>query len=267
MKKNYFTITLFSCFLILCSITSKAQNINFTIDTAVDTGTNITETIVIGIDTYVLTIDHQQNVEELDNLGGGDLIFFLGSGSASTPFVLNITRNGILTNFNLNNIDYDTLGDGTISLTNQNDDFISAPTTYLLGSGTLMITNATNAMGITQINIIPGAGDIDALNDFGFHNIDVDVLNTLSTEAFIVLDNKVKIYPNPSNGNITIKNSGIALNKVQISDLNGRIIFDEDLNGIIEDKELNLRSKLFSGMYLMTLTSNNTSIVKKLIIE
>ncbi|MGB6269766.1 MAG: T9SS type A sorting domain-containing protein [Olleya sp.] len=92
------------------------------------------------------------------------------------------------------------------------------------------------------------------------------MLNTLSTEEF-GLDTALSLYPNPSNGNITIKNSGIALDKVEISDLNGRVVFNQDLNGIKEDKELNLSSKLSSGMYLMTLTSNNASTVKKLIIE
>ena len=92
------------------------------------------------------------------------------------------------------------------------------------------------------------------------------VSSTLSNQDFD-LDSDFSIFPNPSNGNITIKNSGIALDKVEISDLNGRIVFNQDLNGIKEDKALNLSSKLSSGMYLMTLTSNNASTVKKLIIE
>jgi len=92
------------------------------------------------------------------------------------------------------------------------------------------------------------------------------VSSTLSNQDFD-LDNDFSIFPNPSNGNITIKNSGIALDRVEISDLNGRVVFNQDLNGIREDKALNLSSKLSSGMYLMTLTSNNASTVKKLIIE
>lgn len=271
MKKNYtlkklILDSIMLCFLLLLtSYRAIAQNINFTIDTAVDTGTLITETIVVGPDTYVLTVDHQQDVEELDNLGGGDLIFFLGSGNALNPFTLNITRNGNPTSFKLNGIDYDALGAGQISLTNQNGDIISAFTNYTVGAGALTITNPANALNISQVNIIPL--DNNDLNDFGFHNIDVTMGATLGLNEAVLLENSISIVPNPSNGNVTIKNSGIAVDKVQVSDLNGRVVFSQNLNGMTEDKELNLSSKLSSGMYLMNLTSNNASTVKKLIIE
>ncbi|MEM5563701.1 T9SS type A sorting domain-containing protein [Psychroserpens sp. AS72] len=164
MKKIYILLILISSF---CS----AQNINFTIDTAVDNGTSITETIVVGLDTYILTVFHSGN-EELDDIGGGDLIFYLSAIDPLTPHMLSITKNGTPTNFNLNSIDYDTLAAGTISLTNQDGDFISNPTAYSLGAGTLTITNPANGLDISQININPT--DNDDLNDFGFHNINVD---------------------------------------------------------------------------------------------
>ena len=167
MKKLYILLMLISS---ICT----AQNLNFTIDTAVDNGSSITETIVSGGNTFVLLIDHVQDVEELDNLGGGDLIFFLGSGSSSAPFVLSITRNGNAADFNLNGIDYDTLGAGIISVTNQNGGFISSATAYPTGAGSILITNAANALGISQININPGG--IADLNNFGFHNINVTMI-------------------------------------------------------------------------------------------
>ncbi|WP_452597748.1 T9SS type A sorting domain-containing protein [Pontimicrobium sp. MEBiC01747] len=100
-----------------------------------------------------------------------------------------------------------------------------------------------------------------------FDDISVDaVSSTLSTENF-TLDNAFTVTPNPSNGLITIGNSGIALDKVQVSDLNGRVVATYNLNGMTESKTLNLSSVLSSGMYLMTLTSNEASTVKKLIIK
>ena len=150
----------------------SAQNINFTIDSAVDNGSTITETIMIGADVYVLTVNHSGN-EELDNLGGGDLIFFLSAIDPLTPHRLSITKNGDAVNFDLNSIDYDTLGAGFIALTNQDAAVISSATNYNVGAGTLTITNPANAIAITQINIIPA--DNDDLNDFGFHNINVDI--------------------------------------------------------------------------------------------
>lgn len=89
--------------------------------------------------------------------------------------------------------------------------------------------------------------------------------STLNTTEF-TLDNSISLYPNPSNGKITIRNSGIPLDKLQISDLNGRIVAKYDLNGNTESKEFNL-DILSSGMYLITITSKNTSVIKKIVIN
>lgn len=90
---------------------------------------------------------------------------------------------------------------------------------------------------------------------------------TLSTASFD-LNDSIVVYPNPSNGVITIKNSGVALNKAVITDVNGRTIAGYDLNGTTEDKSFDLRSLVSSGLYFMTISSENgSSIVKKIIIE
>lgn len=252
------------CLLLLSSYTVIAQNINFTIDTAVDNGTSITETIVVGPDTYVLTVFHSGN-EELDNLGGGDLIFYLSAIDPLTPHMLTITRNGNPSAFNLNSIDYDTLGAGQISLTNQNDDTISAFTNYAVGAGTLTITNPTNTLNISQVNIIPF--DNDDLNDFGFHNINVDMGATLGLNEAVLLEDSISIIPNPSNGNVIIKNAGITLQKAVVTDLNGRVVVSYDFEDITGNQDLEMNSKLSSGMYIMTISSDKAQVTKKLIIE
>ncbi|WP_460220695.1 T9SS type A sorting domain-containing protein [Psychroserpens sp. MEBiC05023] len=271
MKKyyNYSQKLLFSimfwCLLLLTSLNSIAQpNLNFTIDTAVDNGNVITETIIDEGDTYVLTVAHSGN-EELDNLGGGDLVFFLSAIDPLTPHVLTITKNGEPTSFKLNSIDYDTLGAGTISVRNQNDEIISAPTLYPFGAGTLFISNPSNGFDITEIKIFPT--DTDDLNDFGFHNINIDILDTLGVDEKALLNKHVSIYPNPSNGNITIENSVVLLEQILVSDLNGRKIVSYNLNGVIGNLDMEMYSVLNSGMYLMTISTENTSITKKLIIN
>ena len=262
-KKSLFG-TMVWCFSLFISFNSVAQNLNFTIDTAVDNGTNITETITLGPDTYVLTVAHSGN-EELDNLGGGDLVFFLSAIDPLTPHVLTITKNGELVNFKLNSIDYDTLGAGTISVRNQDDEIISAPTAYPLGAGTLFISNPSNGFDITEIKIFPT--DTDDLNDFGFHNINIDILDTLGVDESTLLDNYVSVFPNPSNGDLTVKNTTIALEKITVSDLNGRTVFTKDLDGVIGNVDLNMSSKLSTGVYLMTVASKDGSAVKKITIN
>ncbi|PWI29049.1 hypothetical protein DI383_13895 [Flavobacteriaceae bacterium LYZ1037] len=89
---------------------------------------------------------------------------------------------------------------------------------------------------------------------------------TLSTET-LDLNSSISVYPNPSNGAVTIKNSGIALNNAVVTDINGRVIKSFNLNGMTQDKQLDLRSMVSSGIYFMTISSENGSIVKKLIIK
>ncbi|WP_052467073.1 T9SS type A sorting domain-containing protein [Psychroserpens damuponensis] len=91
-------------------------------------------------------------------------------------------------------------------------------------------------------------------------------ISTLSTNTFDI-GNKLSMYPNPSNGIITIKNAGVVLDKVVISDLNGRQIQAFDLNGMTQDKDLDLRSVVSSGMYFVTISSESASTVKKIIIN
>nr|WP_321246700.1 T9SS type A sorting domain-containing protein [uncultured Psychroserpens sp.] len=262
--KNSLVGTGFWCLFMLSGYFGIAQNLNFTIDTAIDNGTSITETIVSGGDTYVLTVFHSGN-EELDNIGGGDLIFFLSAIDPLTPYTLSIKKNGELINFKLNSIDYDTLGQGTISVTNQDDEEISAPTTYAVGIGSLFISNPSNGFDITEIKIIP-TGVLD-LNNFGFHNINIDVLDTLDVNESSLLDTQVSVFPNPSNGNITIKNSNIALENAVVTDLNGRTIASYSLNGITGNQDLKMSSVLSTGLYLMTISSKNGSTTKKISIK
>ncbi len=87
--------------------------------------------------------------------------------------------------------------------------------------------------------------------------------STLSNEEF--LRNSFSVYPNPSNGNITIRNSGVALQNVTITDLNGRTVSTNEMNGVTTNVDLNL--KLTTGIYLMKLTSNDASTIKKIIIK
>ena len=265
-KKTISSSMMLCCILLLTSYTIIGQSLNFTIDTAVDNGTSITETLTVGSDTYVLLIDIAgSGAETLFDLGGGDVVFYFGSGVTINTFIITLTKNGNPTNFKLDGIDYDTVEDGFMSILNQDDAEISSNQEYVVGTGAVPITNVANAADITAFKIIQP--DVSDNTDFAYHNINVDVIGTLNTNEFSSLDNSVSVFPNPSNGNITIKSSGIVLKKVFITDINGRTIANFELNGITKHKELDLSSTLSSGIYLMTLKSENVSTVKKLIIE
>tara|TARA_R110002126_G_scaffold93138_8_gene220836 strand:- start:3677 stop:4402 length:726 start_codon:yes stop_codon:yes gene_type:complete len=240
-------------------------------DTAIDDGTNtviLTETITQGSDVFVLSINHPGD-ETLDDLGGGDLVVYIGTGGSvlNESYIISLTKNNVPFSFTLNSLDYDTLEEGNISLENQADLVITPNTLYALGAGTITPTITANATNISSFKITPNdTNSSNELNDFGFHNFNLTVSATLSNNNF-ELNQNISVYPNPSKGIFTIKNSSIALDKVMVSDLNGRIIKSYDLNGITADKELDLSSELTSGLYFMSISSKSTTVVKKIIIK
>lgn len=88
-------------------------------------------------------------------------------------------------------------------------------------------------------------------------------LMTLSTDEFT--GRSFSLYPNPSNGNITIRNAGVALQNITITDVNGRTVGSYEMNGVTGNADLSLN--LNTGMYFVKLTSDNASTTKKLIIK
>lgn len=123
----------------------------------------------------------------------------------------------------------------------------------------IALTNPANYVGANAIIDAPYNALVAAIPD----KLNI---TTLSTNEFD-FDNLVSVFPNPSNGKVTIKNSGIALNSAIVTDINGRTVSSIDLEGTTVDRELNLSSVLSTGMYFMTISSDDASTVKKIIIK
>lgn len=135
-----------------------------------------------------------------------------------------------------------------------------------LGAGSINIDNPSNSVNIESFTITPT--DTDDLNDFGFHNINITVLGeTLSEIDNEELDTLVLVYPNPSNGVFTIKNSGVSLQSIQVVDLNGRLISDISINDGLSSQEIDLRNTLATGIYLLKIQTLNATTIKKIVIE
>lgn len=89
---------------------------------------------------------------------------------------------------------------------------------------------------------------------------------TLSTDLFDSGDEDFSIYPNPSNGKITVRNRGIAIKNITITDINGRTLEVHELNDFKGNIDLSMNLK--AGAYFVTLISNDdASTTKKLIIK
>jgi len=84
--------------------------------------------------------------------------------------------------------------------------------------------------------------------------------NTLSNDEFQVVD--FSLYPNPTTtGFVTITNRNSAPISVEVYDLVGKQVISNTITN-----ELNV-SSLTSGMYIVKLSQNNTTVTKKLVIK
>lgn len=167
--------------------------------------------------------------------GGFQTIINTGGTSVDNRYYYDSDNNGITT---------------ADVLVNQNSQEIS---TTISGTGNSMIVRVLFDSQGPQEEIL-------------FDDLSVDAAMVLSTNE-LSLDNRLTVYPNPSNGIINIQNTGIALETVKIIDLNGRTLFNRNLGGITTNTSLNVTSVLSTGIYLMRISSEDASTVKKITIK
>lgn len=88
-------------------------------------------------------------------------------------------------------------------------------------------------------------------------------LNAITNNSY-----RIVLSPNPSNGNITFKVSGINNEKVNIvvNDINGKIVYNEQHNIINSNNTLDLTS-LHTGTYVISINNNNILWKEKIIIQ
>ena len=77
---------------------------------------------------------------------------------------------------------------------------------------------------------------------------------------------KVRVYPNPSTGNIMIALSGKSCDRITIHDIAGRTVYEAILEGN-KDKQQFLVENLAPGLYFLTLYGDESaSFVSKIMI-
>lgn len=95
----------------------------------------------------------------------------------------------------------------------------------------------------------------------------VETTITLSTDSFVLQD--FAIYPNPNNGNFTVKLTSNSANKIKVGvhDLRGRLVFENDFqNTGTFNQEIQL-GNVQAGIYLVTVQDGDKKEVKKIVIE
>jgi len=102
----------------------------------------------------------------------------------------------------------------------------------------------------------------------GWYVDDISVYNCdmiLSVTDFEGLQNDIKVYPNPSNGEFTLRNlNNIELVKAEIFDINGRLIKTIDLSNGQNLQTIDI-TQVTTGIYFMNVHAKHASQVIKLI--
>lgn len=111
------------------------------------------------------------------------------------------------------------------------------------------------------------------ISEFDRYNFNINEGNTKdrfilhlvkNTTDIVNIENKVSIFPNPSNGEFTILSSNNKITNVEIIDITGKIITTEVFN----NKTCNLNiTACTSGIYTLKIKTNNSVFYEKIIIE
>src|SRR5690606_33788477 len=87
----------------------------------------------------------------------------------------------------------------------------------------------------------------------------------LSVSESNLLQTSIKVFPNPSNGILTIiKQLPIELKSAENVDINGRVIKSYDLSTMQNEMKIDI-SSFSTGIYFISITSNTAKSVIKLI--
>ena len=104
------------------------------------------------------------------------------------------------------------------------------------------------------------SGDVNDSNDQG------EDFTPLASQDFTPQANaNVKVYPNPSNGVVTIRvNKFIGKMNIQIIDINGRVVYDQADDNFNTEKTINI-SSFQSGVYILKLTGDSLNYSQKVV--
>ena len=99
-------------------------------------------------------------------------------------------------------------------------------------------------------------------NVYGQKNIPV-----LSTNSFN-LENTFSVYPNPNNGEFTVKFNGAQGNvALQVFDIRGRSVLNKNYNASGEFNQTINLGNVQAGMYLLNVNDGSKTITKKIIVN
>lgn len=120
-----------------------------------------------------------------------------------------------------------------------------------------LITNAEN---------IPGTSKIEVMAEDGLTSLTYNINFYLKSGIASISADNIKVYPNPANDYIYIKNTHkyIQIQQVQLFDLLGKQLLSQNVNESTHKLEL---SSLPKGIYMLKVSTHNTTIITMKIVK
>jgi hypothetical protein len=122
----------------------------------------------------------------------------------------------------------------------------------------------------TQIPNSNGYWQVQLVSEFGCESelSDSFLVEFASTKNYELKTINFNIYPNPSDGHISIEVPKKGSYKIQIIDLNGKVIYSTKQNLSLFATANELEFELARGTYTLQLTDENGNVgVKKVVVE
>ena len=162
--------------------------------------------------------------------------------------------------------------DQTVEIDAQNV-LYEVPDYWANGDGSVL-DNCTDPVTVFTQDPAPGSfladgvytvtlGAEDEYGNIGTCTFELTVVTVLGTTDNVL--SSISMYPNPANDVFTITNgTGILLEKAAIYDVNGKLVNTINLQDMTTEKTIDV-SALASGVYMVQISSNNATVVKRLI--
>ncbi|MEM6685359.1 MAG: reprolysin-like metallopeptidase [Bacteroidota bacterium] len=132
----------------------------------------------------------------------------------------------------------------------------------------LSVFNGSNPSGTWNLVFVDFfAGDAGIVNEWSIELCTTTTTIVLSNEEF-ELEN-FALYPNPNRGEFSLSFSSTSGEdiKIDVHDISGRLVFNKNYNATASFNERISLNNVSSGMYLITVTDQERTVTKKLIVD
>lgn len=131
----------------------------------------------------------------------------------------------------------------------------------------LNVFNGVDQFGDWQIALVDFYnGDTGTLNSWSIELCSTTVTSLLGTEDFD-FESSFSLYPNPNNGQFTIKFNNAKDVKLEVYDVRGRSVLSQEYNVSGQFNETINLGNVQSGMYLLKVNNGGKTITKKVVVE